>query len=404
MIRGGSTGDERAINVLYAVPQGERGGVERFLETLFASHDPARARPVVLAAADGSWLGELASAGLPVYCLGGARIRHAARNYRTIGEILRGHRIDVIHSAYAWCHSLVAPAGLRHGCRLVWFHHGPIAARRFQGFQPLVPADLLLAASRFLLSRLRQSLHGARRTAVVHYGLQSEQFTPNAAARARRRVAWNVPDGTLAVGIIGFIDEWKGQDVFLQAARELRATGAPLRFFVVGGPRSGMVRERCQRFEARLHAFVSENQLGNVVSFTGHVDLRDGVLDALDVAVHASTEPEPFGMAVLEAMANGKAVIASAEGGPPEFVTHGIDGLLVPPRNSSALVAAIGRLAADADLRARLGVAARATVQQRFRPRAAAAALEQWYERLLGRPWSVEPSRTLADTLAAGGS
>jgi glycosyltransferase involved in cell wall biosynthesis len=89
---------------------------------------------------------------------------------------------------------------------------------------------------------------------------------------------------------------------------------------------------------------------------------------ALDVVVHASTEPEPFGMVIAEAMGCGRAVVISGAGGAAELVAEGIDGLSHPPGDHDALARCLDRLIDDGDLRARLGAAARATAERRFDP------------------------------------
>jgi glycosyltransferase involved in cell wall biosynthesis len=84
----------------------------------------------------------------------------------------------------------------------------------------------------------------------------------------------------------------------------------------------------------------------------------------MDVAVHASIVPEPFGQVVVEAMAAGLPVVAVDGGGPAEIVTHELDGLLYPAGDVDVLAARLRRLAADAPLRARLGQAARRRAEE----------------------------------------
>jgi glycosyltransferase involved in cell wall biosynthesis len=107
------------------------------------------------------------------------------------------------------------------------------------------------------------------------------------------------------------------------------------------------------------------------------------VLAASDIVVCPSAKPESFGMVVAEAMAAGRAVVASRAGGPAELVEDGVSGLLFPPGSAAALVSCLRRLAGDEGIRAALGRAAR--------------------ERILGG-WSRPASAArLADVLAGGG-
>src|SRR5882757_1262207 len=370
------------INVLYAVIRGEMGGVERFLDSVLSVYSD-RVRPVVLSFREGAWLDELRARGLPVYVINNARIREPMRCFREVRAIIQRHRIDVVHSSYSWSHALTWPAAFYSRCRAVWFHHGPIGEGRWQGAMALIPADLLLTNSNFMLERLKTTLHGARRLGVVHYGVDADQLAPDLARRTAFRKSWKLDDDTCAVGIVGYLDRWKGQDIFLRAAKSLHPEAKRIRMLVIGGPRAGATRAACEAYEAELRAYASANGLDEMVSFTGHVDIRDGALDGLDVFVHASTIPEPLGIVILEAMAKGKAIIASAEGGPREMITDPVDGLLTTPREPEVLAAAIRRLCANPEERIRLESAALETVRTKFSPARAAEKLADWYEEIL---------------------
>ena len=289
------------LRVLYCVPIGERGGVERFLEDVIVRHDPDRVKPAVLAFAGGRWLRELAARDVKVYCLEGMHMRQPWRVFRRVDEILKKERIDMVHSAYSWCHGLSSPAAVWNGCKRVWFHHGPMSSSTWQGATPLFPADLVLVNSNFLGQMLKRTLYVAKKTAVMPYGIEASRLQPDGGRRAAFRKQWGLEEQDVAVGIVGFIDHWKGQDVFLDAIRQLRERAPRLRAFVVGGPRGGVVAEVCEQFQDKLKTFVKEHGLEDVVAFTGHVDVREGALDGLDIFVHASTQPEPFGMEILEA-------------------------------------------------------------------------------------------------------
>jgi glycosyltransferase involved in cell wall biosynthesis len=119
-----------------------------------------------------------------------------------------------------------------------------------------------------------------------------------------------------------------------------------------------------------------EHGLAGRAGITGFVDDPAAAMRALDVVVHASTQPEPFGLVIAEAMACGRPVIATAAGGAAEIVDDGVDALTVPPSDPQALADAIRRLALDPELRSRMGAAGRAKAERRFdRARLAAEAI-----------------------------
>lgn len=187
------------------------------------------------------------------------------------------------------------------------------------------------------------------------------------------------PRGSNVIGIVGRLAEWKGQHVFVRALAELRHEFPSTLGRIVG---SAMFGE--DAYERQLRALVDELGLGDAVTFTGFVPQVEDELAKLDVLVHASVVPEPFGQVVVEGMAAGLPVIATNAGGPAEVITDEVDGLLVPPGDVSALAAALRRIAVDHDLRVRLGGAATATAQQ-FSPDVIGRQMRELYDELLLR-------------------
>jgi glycosyltransferase involved in cell wall biosynthesis len=159
--------------------------------------------------------------------------------------------------------------------------------------------------------------------------------------------------GALRIGIVGRLDPWKGQHVFLDAFAAAFPDGGA-EAVIVGGKLFGD-----QGYVEDLERQVKTLGLEGRVEFRGFRDDIEEELAGLDVLVHASTIPEPFGQVVVEGMAAGLAVVAADAGGPAEVVTHGVDGLLYPPGDAHALAGALRDLAADPARRRRLGDAAR---------------------------------------------
>jgi glycosyltransferase involved in cell wall biosynthesis len=142
---------------------------------------------------------------------------------------------------------------------------------------------------------------------------------------------------------------------------QLRARHPDLRCLIVGG-----VHRQGAEYAERMRARIATEGLTEQVILTGARRDVAACLDAMDVAIHASTNPEPFGRVLIEAMALARPLIAPREGGPLEIVVDGETGLLVPPRDPTALAGAIDRLVADPALRRRMGEAGRARVDAVF--------------------------------------
>jgi glycosyltransferase involved in cell wall biosynthesis len=119
-------------------------------------------------------------------------------------------------------------------------------------------------------------------------------------------------------------------------------------------------------YKEKLHEIVRREGLSEKTLFLGERKDISDLMNLSDVIVHASLEPEPWGLVVAEGMAAGRAVVASAAGGPLEMIEHGRNGLLVPPGNSAALAEAIEALLENPELRRQMGEAARRHAEEHF--------------------------------------
>jgi glycosyltransferase involved in cell wall biosynthesis len=182
--------------------------------------------------------------------------------------------------------------------------------------------------------------------------------------------------GQTTVGVVGRLAPWKGQDVFLDAfAQAFHGTG--VRAHIVGSALFGE-----NKFAEALLRQAERLDIAEQVEFRGFREDVWAELLELDVLVHCSVRPEPFGQVVLEGMAAGVPVIAAAAGGPTELITNGVDGLLTTPGDAAALAAAMRRLVDDPKQRAKLAAAARERSRE-FTPERTAARLLEVYRRVV---------------------
>lgn len=226
-------------------------------------------------------------------------------------------------------------------------------------------ANGVIANSRVTLGTLGPSRSGQPREVV---------YDPYRRERPPER---RVRDGSTAtIGLVGRISPWKGQDVFLRAMSEVRRTVPGLRPRIIGDV---MFDET--EYAVSLKELSSELSLQDIVEWRGFRSDVEAELAEMDVLVHCSTIPEPFGMVVVEGMAAGLPVIATSIGGPTEVIQDGVDGMLVVPNDPGALASAITHLLTG-DMAARMGEAAQETAQ-RFTPELAGAQVEELYDRLV---------------------
>lgn len=138
------------------------------------------------------------------------------------------------------------------------------------------------------------------------------------------------------------------------------------------------------RYLDRLHVMVKFLGLGEKIIFTGHRSDVPCLVAALDVVVHASSTSEPFGLTVIEGMAAGKPVVATAAGGVLDIIEDGVNGLLVPCKDSKAMARAILQILSDRDKAKKMGLAARRRVTERFTVQQQVTAVQKLYDSILG--------------------
>ena len=200
---------------------------------------------------------------------------------------------------------------------------------------------------------------------TMHNATDLEQFSPQGPLADLDRLS-SLPSPTsrsVAVGLVGSFARWKGHEVFLQAL-SLLPPDLPVRGYIVG---DAIYRTAGSEYAIDdLVAMSSRLGVTDKVGFTGFVDQPAEAMRALDIVVHASTQPEPFGMVIIEAMACGRALIISRGGGASEIISPGIDALDYTPGAAEELAAQISVLVRSAELRTTLGRAARNTVVARY--------------------------------------
>jgi len=283
-------------------------------------------------------------------------------------------RYDVVHSN---CAPTLGGALLARHWRAkhVWHVHeiftSSLQARVFDGILRR-SADVVLTCSQAAADQFPR-LSQTGKVRVVYTGVDVPAGVPTVEP---------LSNGVPTVVCVGRLNSWKGQPVLVDAVGRLTARGVTLTAQLVGS-----VFRTERHHEETLRNQVDELGLAGRVELLGERSRGDtlDIVAACDIAVLATTRPEPFGMALVEAMTLGRPVVASAAGGPPEYITDGVDGLLVPPGDARALADAVQRLVDDPELARRLGTAARTKVAGLTTSRMTAAVLEAYHDALSGK-------------------
>jgi glycosyltransferase involved in cell wall biosynthesis len=293
---------------------------------------------------------------------------------------------DVVHTNGFKMHLLGAWAAPR-SARVVWHLHDFVSSRRAMAGLLRRSAGRVagaVAVSKAVAADAAAVCGSGMRMRTVYNAVDLDRFGPAGAVTDLDAAAGMAPApaGTVRVGLVATMGRWKGHDVFLRAVAVLPRE-VPVRAYVVGG---GIYRTAGSEVDAdALRRTAAELGIADRVGFTGFVDEPAAAMRALDVVVHASTQPEPFGLVIAEAMACGRAVIASAAGGAGEIVTPGHDALAVYPGDAEGLSRAIRCLALDPALRGRLARAGRETALRRFDRARLAAEVAPLYRSLVPR-------------------
>ena len=226
-------------------------------------------------------------------------------------------------------------------------------------------------------------------------GLQTEdvRVIPNAVdTRAALEAAATAPPldpGAPSIILVGRLVPWKGQLIFLEALALARREIPGLRGSLVGGADPSQ-----ESYVREIEREMADLGLSEAVTITGAVDDVLPRIAAADLLVHASTDPEPFGRVIIEAMAVGRPVIATAHGAPLEIVKDGENGILVPPGDPQALSAAILRLLGDPEEIERFCRAGRQTVNRSYGIEVHRKSIENVYRDIIGEqcgPCPVKP-------------
>jgi glycosyltransferase involved in cell wall biosynthesis len=377
------------VKILYVSAAAERGGLEVVLLTTLRCLDRARFTPLVVLLDDGPLVRELEDAGATVQVVRAGRVRNLWRGAQAVAKICRlieGTGVSLVHTYNAKAHLYGGVAAARLGIPTLYHLHGvPRPSLGRDGFisllSVLIPAHITMACSGYVAAEFRRAWRSSRIVVVLHNGVPVQNpVVPGDSTPVREE--FGVPIGAPLILMVSRLQRWKGIHVFLEAAASVARQTPEPHFMVVGGALFGLDQD----YSSSLHDMVDRLGLGRRVRLVGHRSDVAGFFAAADVVVHASIEPEPFGMVLLEAMAAGKPVIASDLGGPREIVENGVTGLLVPSNNPEHLARAILTLLVDPERMIRMGTAGATRARKCFSAERMVRQLEAVYDGMLGSP------------------
>jgi glycosyltransferase involved in cell wall biosynthesis len=397
----------RRSKILFIIGTLDIGGSETQLVELAARLDRARFDARVCVMKPGGVLAEeLLARGVPVETLGFTGFREVAWQHRPravfralrgiwrLWRLLRRRRPDVVHGFLFTAYVLATFVGRLGGVPCIVSSRRSLGLfkenRTFYLFLERIAdrfTDLFIANSEAVREdTLRREPVPASKIIVIHNGLRFDRL--DAATPASGLASGGSPRVIVVANLLAY----KGHDFFLRAWRDvLTSVPGALALLVGDGPMRPSLERSCRDLG------IAQN-----VAFLGTRNDVPALLAASDVYVHPSLQ-EGYSNALLEAMAVGLPVIATAVGGNVEAVDDGLTGCLVPAADSAALASAMVRLLKDPRSAQQLGARGRAAVRDRHDIDAMVRAYEAAYDRLLSRGASKAATSASAAAVHAGG-
>jgi len=400
------------MRIVFLNPCGQMGGAEICLMDMFMSIRSAEPdwRLSLVLGEDGPLADHAKAAGVEVIVApfprplarlgdsGGGRIRalwaslkaaaSTVRYASTLTRTLAKLNPNVIHTNGFKMHVLGVWARPTNK-PVIWHIHDYVSTRplmkrllRFHAGR----CQAVIANSQSVASDVRNVCGPTLKTVCIYNAVDLKRYCPTESEPRRGQANLDSlaglarpVEGTVRIGLVATMAHWKGHEVFLRALARL-PEDVPYRAYVIGG--AIYQTENSQATVDSLRNLARALGVAEKTGFTGYVAEPETAIQSLDILVHASTQPEPFGRVIAEGMACGRAVICSAAGGAAELITDGQDALAHSPGDDEGLAALLTALTRDPELRGRLGRAGRITAERRFDPSRLASELIPLYRRV----------------------
>jgi glycosyltransferase involved in cell wall biosynthesis len=352
-----------AIRVLYLHHVMQISGAENSLLLLLRHLDRARVIPLFAGPAAGPFPEALILERVPVFPIPFGPLRDVSglvRSVRRAEALIREHRIDLVHANGPQTNVCAGLVGRLTGIPAIWHARNLLYGNMWDVDRILaVLATRIICNSEAVRERFRGGAAWGKSVTILN-AVDTREFNPGI-PREPFRAELGIPPDVPAVGIVGRIGLGKGHAHFVEAAIRLLTGGSPGQFLIIGDT---LFPEDAPRIDA-IRRRIKETGLEDRIRLVGLRRDIPHVMRAVDILVLAS-DAEPCGRVLFEAMASGTAIVATNTGGTPEIVRHDHEGLLVPPRDPSALAGAIDALIREPGRRARLGEAGVARVRAEF--------------------------------------
>ncbi len=349
---GQQSGPPQRILVGVVMPlASQQGGAEALLLHFLRQHQPECDYSCVFLQ-DGPLVGEVQRLGYDTTVIPTTHLSRPSNYVQTIFALRKWIRAKNLRIVVSWmpkAHLYVSLASRLLPTKAIWFQHGVPYGHFMDRLITLFPAEAILCCSK--TSKHGQDLMFPKRQSHVCYPGVAFPLT-DLKTQEQARTLLNLPLDVPIIGMVARLEHWKGAHIFVEAAGAILECYPNATMFILGGE-----HPHDKPYAERVHAMVEKLDRGNHLLLAGQRQLTEVPLwqAAADVIVHPAVGVEPFGMAIVEAMALGKVVVASNVGGPAETIQSGVTGILIDRGDPGLLASTVIRLLEDRDLLSKIG-------------------------------------------------
>ncbi|WP_455206360.1 glycosyltransferase family 4 protein [Kaarinaea lacus] len=291
---------------------------------------------------------------------------------RRLARIVDEQQVDIIHMHWARDLNLavLAKRMASRSVKLVYTRQMMITRPKQDIYHRVLyrQVDLFLTITQQLCELAQQYLPMPKDAIkTLYYGVEKPPILSKQEKLMLKQFL-HIPNDSFAIGMVGRIEEGKGQYLLVEAVHELVMQGVNVHATIIGPAMDA-------NYEMELKKQVKEWRLTDNIHFYGSHNNPVEIMSVFDVVVLA-TKQETFGLVLIEAMRNGVAVIGTRAGGVPEIIDEGVTGLMFEPENSQELTEKLSALINDESLCQKLSQAGKEKADQMFTQ-------EQHYQRLV---------------------
>lgn len=312
--------------VLYVSANGYLGGAENVVLTLAHSHS-SKYVPTILFFNDGEAVLKAKELGIKTYLLQNSfRLSNPIRLYRALKEIrnfIRNNHFDLIHTTMAYSHLVMGLATFQLRKKIVWFQHGPVG-KKLDFLASFFECDRMFFNSNYLKNLHEDSVlvRKVKYNHVIPLGIKT-----NSDSR------FILTNETIRFAVAGRITSGKALEYAIKALANIKSTYPHFKFILhIAGSAK---RPKDVTYLQEIKNLILALNMNEQVIFEDHVSDMNAFYQVIDVLIHSTKEPEPFGLVIAEAMGNGCLVIAPDDGGVKDFVINNQTGLTYNSSNNT---------------------------------------------------------------------